>query len=151
MPRTDGFFLHDPADGFEKRCSVRSKKYRLRIVFAHTRQQGVNKFAGKEFALLAQTITLRVTCFFVAGEFNRNSTPSTNYPASGVSALTLDEAKQISERYYELTGYDGGGYGEHDINEITGAAVARLDWNINNDNHLSLRYNMLHADADSES
>lgn len=89
--------------------------------------------------------------FFLAGEFNRGLTPSSNYPGSGASALTLDEARQISERYYELTGYDGGGYGEHDINEITGAAVARLDWNINNDNHLSLRYNMLHADADAGS
>lgn len=89
--------------------------------------------------------------FFVAGEFNRNSTPSTNYPASGVSALTLDEAKQISERYYSLTGYDGGGFGERNILALTGSAVARLDWNINRNNHMSLRYNMLHADADASS
>lgn len=89
--------------------------------------------------------------FFLAGEFNRGLTPSSNYPGGGTSALTLDEARKISKRYYELTGYDGGGYGEHDISEITGAAVARLDWNINNDNHLSLRYNMLHADADAGS
>lgn len=89
--------------------------------------------------------------FFVAGEFNRGLTPSSNYPGSGVSALTLDEARQISERYKELTGYDGGGYGENKILEITGSAVARLDWNINMWNHLSLRYNMLHADADAGS
>ena len=89
--------------------------------------------------------------FFVAGEFNRNTTPSTNHPGSGVSALTLDEAKQISERYKALTGYDGGGYGAHDIEALTGSAVARLDWNINRDNTLSLRYNMLHADAAASS
>ena len=89
--------------------------------------------------------------FFVAGEFNRNSTPSTNYPASGVSALTLDEAKQISERYYSLTGYDGGGFGERNNLALTGSAVARLDWNINRNNHMLLRYNMLHADADASS
>ena len=89
--------------------------------------------------------------FFVAGEFNRGIHPSSNYPGSGVSALTLDEARQISERYKELTGYDGGGYGENKILEITGSAVARLDWNINQSNHLSLRYNMLHADADAGS
>lgn len=86
---------------------------------------------------------------FVAGEFNRNSTPSTNYPGSGVSALTLDEAKAISERYKELTGYDGGGYGLNNVMALTGSAVARLDWNINNNNFFSLRYNMLHADADA--
>ncbi|MBQ2364032.1 MAG: TonB-dependent receptor, partial [Alistipes sp.] len=89
--------------------------------------------------------------FFIAGEFNRGITPSTNHPADHTSALTLDEARQISEHYNSLTGYDGGGYGAHNILEITGAAVARLDWNINRDNHLSLRYNMLYADADASS
>ena len=39
---------------------------------------------------------------FVAGEFNRNSTPSTNYPGSGVSALTLDEAKAIAQLHPDI-------------------------------------------------
>lgn len=86
--------------------------------------------------------------FFIAGEFNRNITPSTNHPGSGASALTLDEAKSISERYNELTGYDGGGWHEHQVKALTGSAVARIDWNINSENHFSLRYNMLYADAD---
>lgn len=85
--------------------------------------------------------------FFVAGEFNRNITPSTNHPGGGASALTLYEAESISERYKALTGYDGGGWWEHKVAAITGSAVARLDWNIDQDNHMSLRYNMLHADA----
>ena len=89
--------------------------------------------------------------FFVAGEFNRNATPSTNYPGSSSSALTLDQAEIISQRYQSLTGYDGGGYGENNVLEITGSAVARIDWNINRDNHLTLRYNMLYADADASS
>lgn len=89
--------------------------------------------------------------FFAAGEFNRNMTPSSNYPGSGVSALTLEEAETISKRYEELTGYDGGGYGQNRVLELTGSAVARLDWNISDNHHLSLRYNMLHADADATS
>ena len=89
--------------------------------------------------------------FFAAGEFNHNSTPTTNYPGSNVSAVTLEEAKAISERYEALTGYDGGGYGLNNLLALTGSAVARLDWNINNKNHISLRYNMLHADADASS
>ncbi|MBO7283417.1 MAG: TonB-dependent receptor [Alistipes sp.] len=89
--------------------------------------------------------------FFVAGEFNRNITPSTNHPESGNSAITIDEAQAISERYKSLTGYDGGGWKEHNVLALTGSAVARLDWNINRDNHLSLRYNMLYADADASS
>ena len=87
--------------------------------------------------------------FFVAGEFNRNISPSTNHPdPDGESALTPEEAKIISERYKELTDYDGGGWHEHKVKALTGSAVARLDWNINRDNHLSVRYNMLYADAD---
>ena len=89
---------------------------------------------------------------FVAGEFNRNITPSTNHPGTdGESALTLREAETISERYKALTGYDGGGWSEHDVLALTGSAVARLDWNINRNNHLSVRYNMLYADADASS
>ena len=88
---------------------------------------------------------------FVAGEFNRNITPSANHPESGNSAITISEAKEISERYAEVTGYDGGGWSEHDVLALTGSAVARLDWNINRNNHLSVRYNMLYADADASS
>ncbi len=90
--------------------------------------------------------------FFVAGEFNRNITPSTNHPTgTGISALTAEQAATIAQRYYELTGYDGGGYNEHNVAAITGAAVAHIDWNINHNNNLSLRYNMLHADAAASS
>ncbi|MBQ5738737.1 MAG: carboxypeptidase regulatory-like domain-containing protein [Alistipes sp.] len=89
--------------------------------------------------------------FFVAGEFNRNTTPSTNHPGDKTSALTLEQAKQISERYKLLTGYDGGGYEAHNVLSLTGSLVARLDWMINRDNSLSVRYNMLHADAAASS
>lgn len=89
--------------------------------------------------------------FFVAGEFNRSTTPSSHHPGSASSAITIDEAEQISERYEALTGYDGGGWKEHQVKDITGAAVARIDWNINNHNHLSVRYNMLNADAAASS
>ena len=89
--------------------------------------------------------------FFVAGEFNRSTTPSSHHPGDATSAITVDEAKQISERYKALTGYDGGGWGEHQVKDITGAAVARIDWNINDHNHLSVRYNMLNADAAASS
>ncbi len=89
--------------------------------------------------------------FFLAGEFNRNITPSSHHPGSSTAALTLDEAKRIAEHYERLTGYDGGGYQSHNVEALTGSFVARLDWNINRANRLSLRYNMLHADAAASS
>lgn len=89
--------------------------------------------------------------FFVAGEFNRSTTPSSHHPGSASSAITADEARIIAEHYELLTGYDGGGYKEHQVLDITGSAVARIDYNINDHNHLSLRYNMLNADAAASS
>ena len=101
-------------------------------------------------ATLSGAIVKDKLFFFLAGEFNRNITPSTNHPG-GISALSVEEAAKISEHYNALTGYDGGGYGEHNVLALTGSAVARLDWNINSNNRMSLRYNMLHADADASS
>lgn len=101
-------------------------------------------------ATLSGAIVKDKLFFFLAGEFNRNITPSTNHPG-GISALSVEEAAKISEHYNALTGYDGGGYGEHNVLALTGSAVARLDWNINSENRMSLRYNMLHADADASS
>lgn len=101
-------------------------------------------------ATLSGAIVKDKLFFFLAGEFNRNITPSTNHPG-GISALSVEEAAKISEHYNALTGYDGGGYGEHNVLALTGSAVARLDWNINSENRISLRYNMLHADADASS
>lgn len=85
--------------------------------------------------------------FFLCGEFALESYPSTYHPGSG-GAITEAEAERIAARYKSLTGYDGGGYGRRDINRTAGSLIARLDWNINDANNLSLRYNFIDGRKD---
>lgn len=89
--------------------------------------------------------------FFVSGEYNRDLSPSSYYPGYNGCSLSIADVKQIAEQYKALTGWDGGGYGERDIERYTGSLVARLDWNINSRHNLMLRYNMLDAAKDSYS
>ena len=86
--------------------------------------------------------------FFLNGEFNLDSSPSSYYVGDSGCNISEADAKTISERFYALTGYDGGGYGRQILNKRTGSLIARLDWNINSRNNLSLRYNFLDARKD---
>ena len=86
--------------------------------------------------------------FFLNGEFNLDSSPSSYYVGDSGCNITEADAKAIAERYYALTGYDGGGYGKQILNKRTGSLIARLDWNISARHNLSLRYNFLDARKD---
>ena len=86
--------------------------------------------------------------FFLNGEFNLDSSPSSYYVGDSGCNISEDDAKAIANRFYELTGYDGGGYGKQILNKRTGSLIARLDWNINSRHNLSLRYNFLDARKD---
>lgn len=89
--------------------------------------------------------------FFVNGEYNRNVVPSTYHPSASGSAVTAEQAAAIGAHYSSLTGWDGGGYAAHDVPALSGALIARLDWNIDSTHRMSLRYNMLHADKNDSS
>ena len=86
--------------------------------------------------------------FFLNGEFDLDSSPSSYYVGDSGCKISNADAKAISERFYALTGYDGGGYGRQILNKRTGSLIARLDWNINSRHNLSLRYNFLDARKD---
>ena len=86
--------------------------------------------------------------FFLNGEFNLDSSPSSYYVGYSGCNITENDAKAISDRLYALTGYDGGGYGQRILKKRTASLVARLDWNINKRNNLTLRYNFLDAKKD---
>ena len=86
--------------------------------------------------------------FFLNGEFNLDSSPSSYYVGDSGCNISEADAKAIAEHYHALTGYDGGGYGRQILNKRTGSLIARLDWNINSRNNLSLRYNFLDASKD---
>ena len=86
--------------------------------------------------------------FFLNGEFNLDSSPSSYYVGDGGCNISEADAKAIANRFYELTGYDGGGYGKRTLTKQTGSLIARLDWNISSRHNLSLRYNFLDAKKD---
>ena len=86
--------------------------------------------------------------FFLNGEFDLDSSPSSYYVGDSGCNISEADAKAVAERFYALTGYNGGGYGRQVLNKRTGSLIARLDWNINSRHNLSLRYNFLDARKD---
>ena len=86
--------------------------------------------------------------FFVNGEFDFDSSPSSYFVGDSGCNISEADAKAIANRFYELTGYDGGGYGQQTLKKQTASLIARLDWNISSRHNLTLRYNFLDAKKD---
>ncbi len=92
--------------------------------------------------------------FFVNAELERTDDPGTNFAASqgtpgfGISRARADTLDLIRDRMMQEYGYDTGPY-EGYINETNNnKVIAKLDWNINQSNNLSFRYNFLDAERD---
>lgn len=86
--------------------------------------------------------------FFLSGEYNLESSPSSYYLGYNGVALDAAELDRIADRYYSLTGYDGGGTGRRDVEQRSGSLLASLDWQINSRNRLSASYSYLDARAE---
>jgi outer membrane receptor protein involved in Fe transport len=93
--------------------------------------------------------------FFVNAELERTDDPGTNFVASStgapgfgvsrVEASVMDSIRNVMRAVYN---YDPGPY-EGYINETNNDKVlAKLDWNINQNNNLTFRYNYLDAKRD---
>ncbi|NIT60548.1 MAG: hypothetical protein GWN00_31405, partial [Aliifodinibius sp.] len=91
----------------------------------------------------------------VNGELERRDDPGTNHVANrggvidfGESRVSADTMNLISQRMKEVYNYDTGEYEgyihETDNNKI----LAKLDWNVNDNNNLTFRYNFLDAKRD---
>ena len=88
--------------------------------------------------------------FFVNGEMTKQPTIVNRYRASEdgvgdderfISRTTLRDLARVSEHVKGKYGYDTGSYTNFPADENNYKLLARLDWNITNDHHLSLRYN----------
>ena len=87
--------------------------------------------------------------FFVGGEYYKDKTPATVYDENNIDGfVTMDQLNQIREQYKKLTGYDTAGFGQHTPEIWSANVMARLDWNINDNNKMMLRYNYGGASAD---
>lgn len=77
--------------------------------------------------------------YFVSAEAKKESYPSSVYPGYTDSYITNDVAKQIADQYQKLTGIQDG-YGQPNIDNKSFGLLARIDWNINQNHKLALRY-----------
>jgi hypothetical protein len=92
--------------------------------------------------------------FFVNAELERTDDPGTNFvagtgtPGFGVSRVDASVMDAISQRMRDVYGYETGPF-EGYINETNNDKVlAKLDWNVNDNNVLTFRYNYLDAKRD---
>ena len=77
--------------------------------------------------------------FFANGEYVKQVNPSTYIAGEENSKITKEEAEKVQAKLKEL-GYDAGGYTSRSIPSETFKGLLRLDWNINDAHHLTLRY-----------
>ena len=88
--------------------------------------------------------------FFVNAEFSQTPTVAVRWRASenGVSDstkylsyTTVDDMNRVSDFVKSKYGYDPGSYTDFPADESNQKILARIDWNINEKNHLAVRYN----------
>lgn len=114
-----------------------------------------NAFTTKTFGVrLGGALIKDKLFFFINGEINRSVAPGTTFNAnrgvkggsySNVLASDLDAVKNLLISKY---GYDPGVYEGYSNDQQANNLTARLDWNINSSNKLTVRYNYLNSFKD---
>jgi hypothetical protein len=77
--------------------------------------------------------------FFGNVEYTKQSYPSRYYPGWTSKYLTADMAQQVVDKYKTYTGVQEG-YAAQDVDTKSLGILARLDWNIDDNNKLAFRY-----------
>ena len=85
--------------------------------------------------------------FFTSLEYKKNSYPSTYYAGAPGYFMNTQTAQQLVDIYKNITGIEES-FERRNINQEGTSLLGRLDWNINNKNHFTLRYqgNFSYAD-----
>ncbi len=93
--------------------------------------------------------------FFINGEIERTDDPGTNVVASrngatgfGISRVRAEVMDQIRQRLKTVYNYETGPYEGYIHQTDNDKLLAKLDWNINQNNNLSFRYNFLDGRRD---
>jgi hypothetical protein len=92
--------------------------------------------------------------YFVNGEEESKTTPGTSWiandashPANGlnVSNASADQLSQLSDFLKKTYNYDPGVFQGYSYTAASKRLTAKLDWNINNQNTFTLKYNLLRS------
>jgi hypothetical protein len=111
------------------------------------------KFNQSGLALSGPVIRDRLF-FYVNGELERTEDPGTNFvalrgaPAFGVSRVNATVMDAIRTRMMQEYNYDPGVYEDYIHETNNDKLLLKLDWNVREDNNLTLRYNYLDATRD---
>ncbi|WP_303312095.1 carboxypeptidase regulatory-like domain-containing protein [Hymenobacter sp. BT730] len=87
--------------------------------------------------------------FFANGEISRRREPLLFLPGTSESRFRMGELDTLALRTREKYGYDIGNYGAYTRRTDSDKIFARLDWNINSNNQLTLRHNFVQAFDDN--
>ncbi|MDR3651917.1 MAG: TonB-dependent receptor [Paludibacter sp.] len=79
--------------------------------------------------------------FFASAEYKYDSYPSSYYPGYIPAYISTAEAKTIDDRYSSVTGFNDT-YGRRNLNTQGLSLLGRIDWNINQNNKFSFRYQL---------
>ena len=71
----------------------------------------------------------------------RGSTDGVGNADANISRTTLEDLEKVSKHLKDKYGYETGSWTDFPANESNMKVLARLAWNINDKNHLALRYN----------
>jgi hypothetical protein len=92
--------------------------------------------------------------FFVNGEIDRREDPGSNFVASrgksgfGISRADAATMDAIRQRMIDVYGYDPGPYEGYIHRTDNEKVLAKLDWNVDENNNLTFRYDLLNAKRD---
>ncbi|KAF0148590.1 MAG: hypothetical protein FD143_2858 [Ignavibacteria bacterium] len=92
--------------------------------------------------------------FFMNGEIERREDPGSNFTANrgasgfGISRVKASDLELISQRMKSVYGYDPGQYDNYTNRTDNEKFLIKLDWNIDDNNTFTFRYNYLNAKRD---
>ena len=118
----------------------------------------IGQFDEKVYGLsLGGPIIKNKLFFFVNGEIQRRTEPATTWVATGnplaqpggnISRTTYDDLVNLSNFLRDKYGYETGPFENYDNATNSDKFLARIDYNINDRNKLTLRYVFHNSDAD---
>ena len=83
--------------------------------------------------------------YFVNAEYEKATSPGVVYPADATRAQTLETLRTFLLSPEKGWTFDPGTYNNFDVPQQSVKFLAKLDWNINDQHKLTIRYNQLNA------